>query len=1573
MSLSRKWVAVPWLFAGLILLAVAGAVGRPWERREEPQPREQPPEAGGRPRDAERPKEPDRPADAPLTAERLRCDENLREIAAALVNYRDTMGKFPPAVVRDDRGRPLCSWRVLILPYIEEEELFKEFRADEPWDGPNNRKLLARMPKVFRSPGDKAKEPTTTVFRACVGAGAAFEDLRGKPGVVVPGAPLDPSAGGMRGEAFADGLANTLLVVEAAGAVPWTAPETPLFDRGQKLPRMGGHFPEGFHAAFADGAVRVVPRDIDEKLLRALVSRAGKEKASRADLARELLQRGREPLYHGRTVKAWADVLGKGNEAARKKAVQALADAALDARGLPENDPLARAVAAAVLAAVGGGEAEVPRELFAPLRGLGPAARPAVPALLRTVRAGGEAGNDARQVLAEMGKEAVPALAAALTHDDYRLRSVAADVLGKMPSKVQEESVLLREALEQRYRRFEAAMALEKDGPGSREAILTQIESLEEFRAESSDHMASRAADTLTNAGDGARVAVAPMAEVPGALGSLGALGGRAREAFPVMTAALAGDNIQRGSDALTRLGAAAVPLLVELLPDSSRKGERAARVLGDLGATARPAVPALLRMLKHHDPAMRFEVAKALVQIGGPEAKQALPVLRELLAVGRGRQWDDQERLEVAKTILRLDPKDAEARAVLAPYLRSRHESLVVEAAYTLARVEPGHPAALVTLVRLVSRPAVAPQSPFLLDRNEGPGVAAGRLGELGALAKPAFAALSAPLRQDPIGAISDTRAAAVARIDPDAALPLLLRGLRGKNPETQVTAGIALGALGARAREAAPDLVRLIEKRRAEAEREEKENKDGFPRGFFRDNPLTGLGHALHAIDRDAALLLMVKWWKAGTSQPLVYYGLYPQLDNPGAELRATIPDLVRSLTDKEPLRSRMTGGFLSHFGTASVPALREALRGEAKGRAWAARVLGWIGRPAEPARADLLAALGDADAGVRREAAVALVRLRPDRKPPAASLWKAVKDRDAAVRREAVKLLGGCSKEGLPLAAEALKDEDPEVRWAAAGALGSFGADALPVLGEALKHKEATVRHIALLSLADVGLKTAGVVQALVAAARDADRETRRMAAVLLGHPDAGETAVPVLRGLLRDKVVEVRRAAASSLVATGATDRDTLTALGDAVKDADVLVARHALAALRSLGEKARPAVPLLREVLRDNRWSQAFPPDGPAVRGEAISLLVELEPQAADFLLRTIEPGPYAQHDPVGVGLLRLGEKAVPVLLRAMDGDDRNLRRTAALWLGRLAGYSDRVVPALAPLLGDENPATRLAALRGLGDVGPAARPAVPAIAKLLAGQPVGVKQEAVDCLSRIGPGAVEAAPALLDAMGDPELRDAAPRALHAIAADPKVGAALAERLKDRLDEPGMVELLRSFGPAGVPSLAAALGHRAKDVRKQACAALGELGPVAAPATADLAKVVERHRMVDGEVDVFWAAAEALGRIGPESLPPLLAVMKSNDAALRNRAVLALGQVGERVADSRRGAVVDEAALRKVLAAVATGVKDADEKVRASSQHVRKQLAPNLRLVVQMPDLQPATREAVQEALKEIDE
>jgi prepilin-type processing-associated H-X9-DG protein len=197
-----------------------------------------------------------------MSAARMQAMNNLKQIALAMHNYESTYGHFPHDILDKD-GKPILSWRVAILPFIEQDNLYKQFKLDEPWDSDNNKKWSEVAIKVFMSPqADPTTPPGMTHHKVFSGPGAAFE--KGKK---------------IKFTDFLDGTSNTILVVEAGEPVPWAKPGDISFDPKKALPKLALPGVEDLvNVAFADGSVRVLKMsDIDEKKLKALITRDGGE------------------------------------------------------------------------------------------------------------------------------------------------------------------------------------------------------------------------------------------------------------------------------------------------------------------------------------------------------------------------------------------------------------------------------------------------------------------------------------------------------------------------------------------------------------------------------------------------------------------------------------------------------------------------------------------------------------------------------------------------------------------------------------------------------------------------------------------------------------------------------------------------------------------------------------------------------------------------------------------------------------------------------------------------------------------------------------------------------------------------------------------------------------------------------------------------------------------------------------------------------------------------------------------------------------------------------------------------
>lgn len=190
------------------------------------------------------------------------AENNLRQIGLAMHSYHDVNSHFP-ANVYDKDGTPLLSWRVLLLPYLEQEALFQRFKRDEAWDSPANKALSQTVVRTFQVPGRPTNQPWETYFRTFTSPKDAGEHRAW----LVEGSPKGPTFANIT-----DGTSNTFMVVEAAEAVPWAKPDDLPYDGRLPIPRLGG--PAGtFAVVLGDGSCRTFRRSaIDDANLRRGIS-----------------------------------------------------------------------------------------------------------------------------------------------------------------------------------------------------------------------------------------------------------------------------------------------------------------------------------------------------------------------------------------------------------------------------------------------------------------------------------------------------------------------------------------------------------------------------------------------------------------------------------------------------------------------------------------------------------------------------------------------------------------------------------------------------------------------------------------------------------------------------------------------------------------------------------------------------------------------------------------------------------------------------------------------------------------------------------------------------------------------------------------------------------------------------------------------------------------------------------------------------------------------------------------------------------------------------------------------------
>jgi prepilin-type processing-associated H-X9-DG protein len=192
---------------------------------------------------------------APITRRDITASQNnLKQIGLAIHGFADTNGGRMPANIKDKDGKALLSWRVAILPYIEEDILYRQFKLDQPWDSEHNKKLIAKMPKVYAPIRVKAREGET-FYQTFFGETALFGPKA---------APRFPAS-------IPDGTSNTGMVFEAGEPVIWSRPADIPFDEKKPLARLGGLFDGECNVVMCDGSVKRLKKSADEKEMKKLI------------------------------------------------------------------------------------------------------------------------------------------------------------------------------------------------------------------------------------------------------------------------------------------------------------------------------------------------------------------------------------------------------------------------------------------------------------------------------------------------------------------------------------------------------------------------------------------------------------------------------------------------------------------------------------------------------------------------------------------------------------------------------------------------------------------------------------------------------------------------------------------------------------------------------------------------------------------------------------------------------------------------------------------------------------------------------------------------------------------------------------------------------------------------------------------------------------------------------------------------------------------------------------------------------------------------------------------------------
>ena len=560
-----------------------------------------------------------------------------------------------------------------------------------------------------------------------------------------------------------------------------------------------------------------------------------------------------------------------------------------------------------------------------------------------------------------------------------------------------------------------------------------------------------------------------------------------------------------------------------------------------------------------------------------------------------------------------------------------------------------------------------------------------------------------------------------------------------------------------------------------------------------------------------------------------------------------RIGIRALRIALTDDDVDTRRTAAVYLGSLDTAArpgvVPDLIKALTdSDDKVRLTATRRLGWS-RAGEAVSA-LANALADANRDIRYAAAEALSQIGPKAVAAAPALVSAMPDKDNEVRGLIRHALFQIGPGAVPALVPALADEKVEVRRWVVEILGQYEAgakEAVPALVNALINPDSQIQVYASATLMKIG---PDATPALVAALKDENAAVRKLVIGALNRNSAVAVSLPAMVGALADADVEVRRAAAKTLIPemggwpvypTMGVPPERAKALADAtpvlvkaLADNDAQVRASVAAALWQCGPKAEVVVPALTKLLTDSEV---------VVQEQAAKALGWVGPAAAPVLIQALADPKTRVRTAVVDALWTIGPAAKeirPVLVKALSDTNPEVQLTAAIALAKF-GASDDVVQGLAGLLNAPTYRLRNAAVGSLGQLGPAAVPAlakaltapkemlvdvhqldnysdekkgdqhghlrfnivrvllqlgrdakaaVPALAQTLSDPHLGIRQNAARTLSGIGPDAAAAVPALIKALDDKDMLQEVLKTFYAIGPGAKEAIPALERVRD---------------------------------------------------------------------------------------------------------------------------------------------------------------------------------------------
>lgn len=773
----------------------------------------------------------------------------------------------------------------------------------------------------------------------------------------------------------------------------------------------------------------------------------------------------------------------------------------------------------------------------------------------------------------ELGKN-LPRMLAALKNPDAQVRVNAANALGVMGQDAKPAIPDLIKTLKDQNKdvRERAAQALVQMGP---EAVPPLKEALKEK-------------------GTSNLAALALAEQKPVTQDTVKSLIENLKEPDP---------NDRQGAEAaLVKVGPPAVNSLMKAL-DEKDKRSPTAKVLGNIGEPAKPALPLLVQGLKDPDPEFRMTTHNALVKMGKPAVADLALAIKDP---------DDKVWYSAFVALGKIGPDAKEAIPALTSALEDKNRSVRMMAVHALVRIDPNNKALSEHAAEVV---------PVLTDvlKHEDKNMrswAAVSLGRFGRNARDAVPLLVDALKDKEAGVRSSV-AEALGKIQTDEkdAVKALILAQADADAEVAVAVRAALVKIGA---PAVPGLIGALNDgqeslRLAAAEVLAKIGRPALPELISAmQDPKTGERSSDGAVRRAVAGIFE----KIGPAAAPAAPALLAALSDSNRYVRLQVLDALKSIKPATPeaLQTLLTvmqdtnvavsdsarETLLSlRMNPEAIPLLTATLKDKDPARRiLAAAMLQKIGASARESVPALIETLKDNEAKARGNAAAALGIIQPRTTGVIAALIAALHDGDAEVRAEAQRSLVRGGRLAVALLEQALADASATVRFLAVEALQKIGSDAksaCPALVNELKDVDRLVRLQTVLALREIDPTAEKVLQGFISALTDPDPEVRRAAHLALVHQ--ARECVPHLVKALSASEVETRRGVVETLKKIGMeqqADAELKAAIADlvlAMKDADKDVRMGAGWALEEIDPELQPAVPALRRALTEPRPSE----------------------------------------------------------------------------------------------------------------------------------------------------------------------------------------------------------------------------------------------------------------------------------------------------------------------------------------------------------------------------------------------